>query len=706
MTVFMAELKRYARRTTPFLIILALMLCALMLCFFSRDQTLPAGYTMREYAQIQEQALALPHAEQIHFLEEFSKSKLSLYSPEGLNEEELKAYNTAEAIQQRISSYRQQQRQRYAAAQLLHEATTLRDYASYLAGIQSQSKRMTAFSAIAKQNEFSKRNILKTAEDYAKLTDVVPVMDRSAGVLLFAQMPGGMWLIVSGVLLLGIVLVAGERPYFALYRVPPKGRKELIAAKALTLALFVILLVTGVLAVYAITGACFYGLGDVMRPIQSVFPTTSLHTSVLTYMLMVYAHTLLTALLYGGTVLLLCLLFASEAGITASLALLVAGSAVLKGVISPFSPFNVLKYFNLFTLLDSSVYLVDYNNLNLFGYPVSLRLFTPIAIAVAAALLLVAACVRFARTGRALSLGTWPLRRRAKRPAQKEKPLRGTVNLFLAEGWRIWIGKGVIGFVLLVCAVQAVRMAAFPLATTPYDRSYQYYIDKALAQEDAYQWAVEEQERLLASEAPNYVQRLAIGDVVERCAYLQSIDNPNAVLLYDIGYQKLFTGESGIIYALLVAFGVALCVLQARKQKMEKMLRTLPHYAGRGTLCTLGHLLIATFVIALVSAVPDLIRCHQVYGLPALDAAAESLPYLGTSGGLTLLQTLAFMYSVRLLAAVCLALVLYALSRAGAIVTLLALFLLILLPLLLEWLGVSFVQSYFPSRLLKGCGLL
>ncbi len=350
-----------------------------------------------------------------------------------------------------------------ALGDLRSEIEYLAGYREYLKGIQSRAQIQSQTSLFGKAGSFSRRNLQKTAEDFAGILGVQVELGSSAAItkwLNFESETGDYLHLLAIIIIVMAFLEERRRGLWSLVRSLRGGRAwlgltrlgVLFFGSVLAMALFTL---SPLLLSLAIHG----GWGDLSRPLQSIpaFGTCPVPISFDEWLVRFLLLKVLAGVLMG---LLLWCLLGSLGNAQFSVSVLGAALAV-EFVLYEFLPvqsiFNVLKYFNIFSYVHTSALYTEYLNVDLFGFPAGIRGIAVTGIAVLGTALAVAAVLTQARKK---PEGSRDLLGRAAAPAEKALDgLRSRLTLFGWEGWKHLVFQ--YGILLLALAVFAAGKLSF-----------------------------------------------------------------------------------------------------------------------------------------------------------------------------------------------------------------------------------------------------
>ena len=257
------------------------------------------------------------------------------------------------------------------------EANYLAGYSDYLTSIQSQANIQSQTSLFGKPGSFSRRNLAKTAEDFEHILGVQVEFGNSRGIEWWLDFKlGDYFHLIVIVLIVMSFLEERRRGLWPVISATRGGRGRLgltrigilFAGSVLATALYTAL-------PFAVSMSLHGGWSDLTRPLQSVesFSTCPLRISVLEWLVQFFAVKILSGVLIG--LLLWCVLGSitnPQFSITV-LGVTLAAEFALYEYLPVQSILNGLKYFNIFAYVHTSTLYTEYLNVDLFGFPVGIR---------------------------------------------------------------------------------------------------------------------------------------------------------------------------------------------------------------------------------------------------------------------------------------------------------------------------------------------
>lgn len=262
------------------------------------------------------------------------------------------------------------------SAQIEHTA----GYAAYLDEIRTRAEVQSQTSLFGRAGSFARRNLVKTAEDFKSLLGVEAEFGNSRGMEKWLRFQlGDYFHLIAMILFVMAFLEERKKGLWPIVRATRGGRVRLgltrigilLAGSTLAVALFNVI-------PFVLSMAINGGWTDLGRSLQSLesFGSCTLRISIAGWLALYFALKALSGVLIG---LLLWCLLGSVANIQFSLSALgaiLAGEFALYAFLPVQSVLNVFKYFNIFSLVHTITLYTEYLNVDLFGFPVGIRVLT------------------------------------------------------------------------------------------------------------------------------------------------------------------------------------------------------------------------------------------------------------------------------------------------------------------------------------------
>ena len=563
-------------------------------------------------------------------------------------------------------------------SQLQNEYDTVAGYGDFLQGVQAKATQLSGISIF--QNDrtgYDLKNIELTAQVYAGLTETPIDYFPQKGLYTAISYAFTDLILLASMLLLALILVRQERDsgLLSLVRSLPGGRLKTALAKLAAFAASLLVVLTVLYGVNLAYCSASFGLGSLNRTIQSVpaLMRCTMQITVGQYLLRFLLAKWAGAFVMGLWVMLAALVAKrAAAGWVGALALPLAMYGI-RAAIPATSHWNVIKYANMVSLLQTNELLGNYRNLFWFGSPVSLPLVEWLTAAVLGGSLFAGFCAVFAKAQllptarRSLTLPFSHTTRATSVPREEGR------KLLLMNGAAVFLAA-----FLAFGIYQGVTSESYLDADEIYYAYYMKHISGPWRTE-SYNWLTEQGEEF----APMLeVQRRVIGGELSSDALLaynslqqkytvyQQIvqsniqyylkQNPGAWLVYETGYRKLFgfTGTADVQDTLLAGLLCALCFsglfAMERKGGMDEILAATPLGRKYTAKAKLRQSTLVAAVIAFGTVLPHLWQILRDYGLPALLAPAMSISELqAVPKCITLSDLLLFWLLCRFAACLC-----------------------------------------------------
>ena len=625
-----------------------------------------------------------------------------------------------------------------ALRKLNRQAAVLQSYEDWLAEIEERAKRQERISIFQREDPFSDRNARKTAEDFADLKGVSPVLINSGGFLAGISFAGTDGMVLGLLFYMAFFWFYREKEQglTALLLPQARGRTPLAAARLLALFLGSICVNLTFWGENLLLSCLQYGAPVWRSPIQSVegYENCVLQVTVGEYLMVFLACKILISFLIAQIFVFFCLRFRRSALIFLAAGLLMAlPLALCQSGDGRF----VFQYINLIPLLQVNPVFQTYFNLNLFSWPVNRIPLSLGAVAVLTVLFLAADLYGFGCQK--------PSSVNSKRK-RREKTLPGFPRggLLGQEVYKCLIMQKGLLMIMIFAALQGYlffQEGEYPGADEIY---YQQYMEQLsgpvtdgklawLRRENArlrsWEKTLEEGRRkyenhemeegewnaLLQTVQSNTRSSAAFSRVTVRLLYLKEYgkrtgENPGFV--YETGYESLAgLGKEGYDIDMkqgiwLLVISIALCSGIFTVEFSDGMIRLLGGTVrGRMETANRKLLLLTTLsaLLFLTTYLPDLIKILQTCGLPKLHTSCGAIPSMA-SFPMKLWQYLALLYLLRYLFYFCILLMIAALSvwLKDTVKTMAVASLFFLFPQMLRLLGITLADCVSFNAFLSG----
>lgn len=414
-----------------------------------------------------------------------------------------------------------------------------RDYQTFLSEMPDRADNLLTISIFMEPESFSYRNILKSVEDYGRLKEITVSVDDNLGILALAEDQNAILFLLMLLLFFAAVLYAEEvdSGMITLLTSNKNGRLPLAMAKWVTLALIAAVTASIVALGRILTAGRILGFGDITRPLQSVsyFRNCCYSLCVGDYLIINVLLWVLVVLFASGLLSLLFWLFVDVRIAGGIYGIYLLGCYLAYHYIDDASIWNIWKFINPFSFSDIGGRFSAYQNLNLFGYPVSIFLAGGIFFTVTMTVMLIGYLFSFSRC---LRLKLLPFRHCLK------TRIKGSTNLWKHEMFRLWIyNYGIFAMaVLVIWCCESMEKDELMLSEEEY-YYYSYYqqIGGELT-EKTDQWIVDEAERFahisenLAKPTSQYDQ----GETADS-VYLQQIHELEQISIQKKAFDRVYS---------------------------------------------------------------------------------------------------------------------------------------------------------------------
>ena len=563
-------------------------------------------------------------------------------------------------------------------SQLQNEYNTVAGYGDFLQSVQTKATQLSGISIF--QNDrtgYDLKNIELTAQVYAGLTETPIDYFPQKGLYTAISYAFTDLILLASMLLLALILVRQERDsgLLSLVRSLPGGRLKTALAKLAAFAASLLVVLTVLYGVNLAYCSASFGLGSLNRTIQSVpaLMRCTMQITVGQYLLRFLLAKWAGAFVMGLWVMLAALVAKrAAAGWVGALALPLAMYGI-RAAIPATSHWNVIKYANMVSLLQTNELLGNYRNLFWFGSPVSLPLVEWLTAAVLGGSLFAGFCAVFAKAQllptakRSLTLPLSHTTRATSVPREEGR------KLLLMNGAAVFLAA-----FLAFGIYQGITSESYLDADEIYYAYYMKHISGPWRTE-SYNWLTEQgkefapmlevQRRVIGGELSSDAL-LAYNSLQQKYTVYQQIvqfniqyylkQNPGAWPVYETGYRKLFgfAGTADVQDTLLAGLLCALCFsglfAMERKGGMDEILAATPLGRKYTAKAKLRQSTLVAAVIAFGTVLPHLWQILRDYGLPALLAPAMSISELqAVPKFVTLSDLLLFWLLCRLAACLC-----------------------------------------------------
>lgn len=531
-------------------------------------------------------------------------------------------------------------------ARVKNEISFTLNYRDYIEGMYSSAERLAFLPIYADRDGFAYRKLAATPKIYESMRNTEPECAPSLGIVMAVNTD------VTDVFFLAVIIYLcaalwqkeREQGLISFIRTAYKGRYALGACKLFVLA--VSIMACG-LIMYG-TNVCLaeqtYGLGDLTRPLASVYEYGTTQWNISTGMFLVLFILLkIAAFILAGFFIsmLLCMIRNSTFAITAVIAAAAVCCALYYGI-DALSIFSPIKYLNPFGLMKTEHMFRGNICINFFSYPVQFRHCLAALIVLGSAVFAGLTLYCFTR-----------MEKRCEKCGRKSAALlterlksRGEchTSLLRHEIYKVFVSRRLLLFFVLLTAVQIYRAVPYRVTYRSNDEYYKRYYLERLAgplTEAKRNFFKEEEEFLKTYREDDKKARLsAFEKVKSRLEYIA--ENEGAYFVYEDGLEKLTGGYikddiSAALFTAAILSAVIPCFTAPEYQNGIYKLTEVSRY-GRKKALRIRYaisLVTASFVFVIVYA-STFIRETLSYEIPAeyFSYPANSLPQLSMWGNI------------------------------------------------------------------------
>lgn len=277
----------------------------------------------------------------------------------------------------------------------------INSYPDFISEMYDRAKAQSASSIFGDENSFSYKNLYKTAEDYSGLKDTKLSLVNSDSLTATVKYGLTDFFVIAVMLLICIYLFGYEREkgLYSLIRCTKFGRlKTIIAKVAVLFVLSAFVSVAFILADFTVN-TFLYGSTDLSVNVQSIseFRNCTLSVTAGQFLLLFVLAKIIGIFVISSLLALVFICFSSSAAMYLTGLGAVGAEYMLYSLIGQNSFLNLIKYINIFYILDGGEFFGSYLNLNIFSNAVTS---VPIVLAVFGAVFIlcsVFSCIVFCK---------------------------------------------------------------------------------------------------------------------------------------------------------------------------------------------------------------------------------------------------------------------------------------------------------------------
>ena len=620
-----------------------------------------------------------------------------------------------------------------ALAEVQAQIERIEGYPEYLAGIDEQASHTAGLSIWGGKDTFSYRNIRKTPPAYQQMKNVTLRLDTENGMedALHHPVTDFLGIFLLFLIVSTVMLKDREQGMMPLLFSMPAGRGTLLRNKLTLIALCTAGTVLLLYGENLLIGAQMYGLGDLSRPVQSIgsFYECNLPVSAGAYLGLFAAMKFVGCLVCSMGFAAVCAAAQNNLTVYAVSGGLCGISWMLYRFIAPFSGWSLLHYWNPVQLVQVNGILGTYRNVNLLGYPVSLRISAPAAACgfLLAEICTAAMCTVFRRNQQYRNVSL----RRMKHPKQR---IHGRFYYVIRRS--LVLQKGIVP-VLAVIFASAAFSSGFVRIYSSHDIYYEKFTTEQAGTltQDTFRFITQKQTGYIRinqeiqkmQEAGNdspFALMPLYDQMRDRSAFEQFRARYSAIrknpadveMFYDTGYARLLGLDGGsddlkMNLCIVIFLSLLLSPFAAQDRKTE-MIRIL-YASASGRRGYWKHLLLYSALCGIAAGVifhlPYTVHILQHYGTQGLSAPVQSMTGFAQDPFIRTVRTeIILLLTVRILSAAATGILMSLLSGVcrSTVTAYIANLSVFVLPAALALLGVPVMRYIGVNPFLSGSPLL
>ena len=543
---------------------------------------------------------------------------------------------------------------------ILNDVTSQMEYNSYLSGILENTDKMSGIS-IFQNNTFSCENAKKTSADFRRLQNKISdalVYETSIGVekALYTWNTDILLCIIIFLVTGQLLMSEKEENQLILIKSFKLGRTPAVAAKVLAGEIYLFICSFLFYLTDVITSATMYGLGTLSRPIQMVseFISCPFQVSVLEFIVYSFLFRVLILSLFYFLMLVLCV-SARNASEYYVRVFLITGIEIVLYVSIQYNSFLVnLKKLNLVSFLRTEKTLGVYDNLNLFGHPVTYLWVALFICIMGVFLLFLLLCRRYNRCEMITRHGEIRSGFLCRMKNKFNEQVEATVSIIIHEFHKILITQKMLLALLLLILIQFLTYEPKHISISDLDewyyKQYMDYLEGEVTEEKLTYLNKQEETReqiqteydtylsttdVLSTEIiQNFNQRLlpfrSLSRVNERTEYL--LKQENGSYFYDTGYLCLLGKQDGDNYRTLFLLLLILMIITIlpiytmdSMYGMDRLLNSTRNGKRKLGIRKAEVGICIAFILMVVIMTPYIYNICHAYGTTAFSMAVNSM---------------------------------------------------------------------------------
>lgn len=580
-------------------------------------------------------------------------------------------------------------------------------------------------------NDFSSQNIKDTAKQYEKMLPTKIDYQPAKGIECFTKMGITDILMILFIFIISSIMVLEEKQknLLMLIKSTKEGRIKTMVGKIIVMGLLIIGFSSMLYLIQFVYYGITIGYGNLGASLQSIntFLFSTLPINIGEYLLL-FLGTKMIVFFIVSLIILLISIFAKNS-VTTYIAVIAVFliSFWLYQAIDPGSSFQVIKYINIINLLETNGIYKTYFNLKIGNSREDVLTLSIIFGIILLFSLILGIIFLFDRKR---DLTTKDSRLLSKVKNFTILKLKIATKVFTHELYKLFITNKVAIFLIAFMIFQIVNLNTASKTVSFSENTYKNYMkllegkltsekvkfieeeNKKFVEAEMSIKNIEEKQQKgeLSKQVANrykepYEDMLSTQEIFNRvlAQYEYIKENPEAEFVYDTGYKELlrvnknaFIENDLYLVVISIICFTSLFVIEYRTG-MIHLLNTTPKGRKYTAKSKIVVCIIAGVMIFLITSIPEIIQIEQIYGLSRITTSIISLSYFqGLPVEMSILAFMIIMYLLRLIGLISIILVIlwislkvknstYAILIASAI---------LLIPMILVFLGISFANSF------------
>lgn len=635
----------------------------------------------------------------------------------GMSEEEKGDY---------ISKLNEMEGDNFVVNELYVEQQKVAGYNEYLQSVQKNQNTLKDISIFGnkKENRFSAKNVKKSAEDYSELSDENICWTPSKAIsVAMENIWTDIFLILSVFLFVGnMIFEEKEKKLFYIIRSTKQGRSQSIFSKIIALFIHCVIVTFLLYGVNLIFAEVTVGFGDLTARIQSlsIYMESNLPISILEYI--IYSvFTKGIVLFCMGTLLTALCIFADNIFLPYIVGFSIYSISYILYLLLPATEKkSLLKYINFVGLMKTENLYGDYLNFNIGGQPISRLNFSWFVISMFIVIGITASVFLF------LYGNHFEVKRRKSKYKKHFSPHN---SLLCYEGYKIMLANRAIIIIFLFAFLVGYRIISQEYSPSAQE---QYYKDIMMQLEGE---LTDEKEKLILSERERYdeafsemkrIDNLVVsGEISENAGnslkikwqeitffypsfqrvsqQYQRICERGGNFIYDTGYLYLFgrMNDDYLIDLLLLSLCIVIAFSNVIAMEYQGGLWYLLSITQKGKKKIIfkkaAVCIVTVIILTVIPIICRYINVSQTYPLYRLDFAVTDIPsYQEIRLSVSILGFIILLFLLQMLSLIVITLIVLAISywRKNHIQTVFFSMLILVVPLVLQLLGFSFVGGF------------